>query len=57
MEHFYSFIGSTWKIPEGKVTDLPLTNFEDNHLHDDPIILCIKMFSYILVQTFIRVCS
>ena len=57
MKHFYSFIGSTWKIPEGMITDLQLTNFEDKHLLDDHIILCIKIFPYILVESFIRVFS
>lgn len=57
VEHFYCFIGSTWKIPEGMITDLPLTNFEEKHLHDDPIILYITIFPYILVESFIHVCS
>lgn len=56
VEHFYSFIGSTRKIPEEVITNLPLTNFEDKHLHNGQIILFIKIFPYILVESFIRVC-
>ena len=52
MERSYSFIGSTWKIPEGMITDLSLTNFEDKHLHYGQMILCIKIFPYILVESF-----
>jgi len=56
VEHSYSFIGSIWKIPEKVITDLPLTNFEDKHLHNGQINLCIKIFPYILVESFICVC-
>ena len=56
MEYFYSFIGSTRKIPKGMITHLPLTNFEDKHLHDGQVISCIKIFQCILVESFILVC-
>lgn len=50
VEYFYTFIGSTLKIPEGMITDLPLTNFEDKYLHDGQIILSMKIFHYILFE-------
>jgi hypothetical protein len=46
VEHSYSFIGSTWKIPDGMITDLTLANFEDKHLRDGQII-CVLKFSLI----------
>jgi len=54
VEHFYGFIGSTWKIPEGMITDLTLTNFEDKHLHDGHLIFCIKFsLMFWLIHSFV----